>query len=65
MSTQKWELVTWDWLEREIVDCLLIAGQRQEKSRGGSLAGLLLQRPKAQANSAMSQRKQPQERSHA
>jgi hypothetical protein len=65
MSTQKWELVTWEWLEREIVDSLLIAGERQENRRSGSLVGLLARQPKAGPNSAMPKRRQPQERSHA
>ena len=58
MSTQRWELVTWEWLEREIVDCLLLAGQRQEKSRGGSLAGLLAQRTTEPLSSETSKRAQ-------
>lgn len=63
MSTQKWESVTWEWLEREIVDCLLIAGKQPEKC--GSLGGLLGQQPKARVSSAMSERKRAQECTNA
>lgn len=59
MSAQKWESVTWDWLEREIVDCLLIAGRRPNKSR--SLVCLLEKRRKSAASSPTSARKQAQE----
>jgi len=65
MSTQKWELVTWEWLEQEIVECLVIAGQRRRNRRSGSLASLLAQQSKAGTSSAMPKRKHPQEHSHA
>jgi hypothetical protein len=39
MSAEKWESVTWDWVEREIVDYLLIAGARP--ARPVSLASVL------------------------
>jgi hypothetical protein len=65
MSTQKWELVTWEWLEREIVECLVIAGQRRRNRRSGSLVGLLARQPKVGPSSAMPKRKQSQEHSHA
>jgi hypothetical protein len=42
MSAEKWESITWDWVEREIVDYLLIASARQEKP--GSLVGMLATR---------------------
>ena len=64
MSTQKWELVTWEWLEQEIVECLVIAGQRQGNPRSGSLVGLLARKPKAGPSSAMPKRKQPEEHRH-
>jgi hypothetical protein len=63
MSTQKWESVTWEWLEREIVDCLLIAGERRGNSE--SLAGFLARQPKSGPGPAIPKRKQPQEHSHA
>ncbi len=44
MSTQKWESVTWDWIEREIVECLLAERQRQEKSNGESFVSRLANR---------------------
>lgn len=47
MSAEKWESVTWDWIEREIVDYLLIANHRPEKPHGNSLARLLARRPAA------------------
>ena len=47
MSAQKWESVTWDWIEREIVDYLLIANHGLEKPHGISLARLLARRPGA------------------
>lgn len=28
MSAEKWESVTWDWVEREIVDYVLIADKK-------------------------------------
>lgn len=65
MSTQKWELVTWEWLEQEIVECLVIAGERRGNRRSGSLAGLLARQPKAGPSSAMPKRKRSQEHSHA
>jgi hypothetical protein len=64
MSTQKWESVTWEWLEREIVDCLLIAGQQQENRRSGSLVRLLARQPEVRASSAISQRRRTQERAN-
>jgi hypothetical protein len=42
ISAEKWESVTWDWVEREIVDYLLIASVRPEKQ--DSLARLLAKR---------------------
>ena len=45
MTAEKWELVTWDWIEREIVDYLLIAGSRPERPE--SLASVLAKRPMA------------------
>ncbi|HEV2418041.1 MAG TPA: hypothetical protein VGX94_09560 [Terriglobia bacterium] len=47
MSAAKWELVTWDWIEREIVDYLLIANHETEKPHGKSLPSLLARRPAA------------------
>lgn len=47
MSAEKWESVTWDWIEREIVDYLLIANHRPEKPHGNFLARLLARRPAA------------------
>lgn len=41
MSAEKWESVTWDWIEHEIVDYLLITKRRPEKPPGNSLAHLL------------------------
>jgi hypothetical protein len=64
MSTQKWECVTWEWLEREIVDYVLIAGERQQKPRAGSLASLLAQHNKPPTSSA-TPRSHTQEHSHA
>lgn len=49
MSTQKWESVTWEWLEREIVHCLLIAGKGRAKA--GMLRRLLAEQPNARTNS--------------
>jgi hypothetical protein len=65
MSTQKWELVTWEWLEQEIVECLVIAGHRRGNRRSATLAGLLARQPKAGPSSAIPKRRQSQERSHA
>lgn len=45
MSIEKWEAATWDWIEREIVDCLLIANDRPEKPHGNSLTRLLARLP--------------------
>lgn len=50
MSTCKWESVTWEWLEREILDCLLLADKRRHNS--GALARLLIERPKPRVSSA-------------
>lgn len=47
MSAEKWESVTWDWIERVIVDCLLIANERPEKRHGNPSARLLARRPAA------------------
>lgn len=47
MSAEKWESLTWDWIEREIVDYLLIANRKPEKSHGNSLARLIPARPAA------------------
>lgn len=33
MSTEKWESVTWDLVEREIVDYLLIASKQPSKTQ--------------------------------
>jgi hypothetical protein len=60
MSTEKWESITWDWLEREIADYLLIAGGRRDKS--GSLVDLLVQRSKARVDSAAVKPERTQER---
>jgi hypothetical protein len=62
MSTQKWESVTWDWLEREIVDCLLTAGKRRNDP--GSLARLLREWYNSQSNSPTPARKQIRGRSN-
>jgi hypothetical protein len=62
MSTQKWESVTWDWLEQEIVDYLVIPGRRPKKS--GSLLHLLTGQPNSAASSPTSARKQAQERNN-
>jgi hypothetical protein len=61
MSTQKWESVTWEWLEREIVDCLL-AGKRRKKSL--SLARMLTEDCKTPAGSTTLARKQAGERTN-
>jgi hypothetical protein len=61
MSTQNWESVTWDWLEREIVNCLLAADSRKKP---GSLARLLRKRHDSHFNSPTSARKQAQERNN-
>lgn len=45
MSAEKWESVTWDWIEREIVDSLLIANKKGQTSR--SLDTLLTKRQAA------------------
>jgi hypothetical protein len=42
MSAEKWESITWDWIEREIVDYLLIASARKQKPE--SLASVLAKR---------------------
>lgn len=47
MSAEKWESVTWDWIEREIVDQLLIANKKGQTSQ--ALDSLLAKRP-ASAN---------------
>ncbi len=60
MSTEKGESVTWDWLEREIVDYLLTAGKRPEKP--GSLACLLSEGRNSQSNSPSPSRKYTRER---
>ena len=44
MSVERWESVTWDLIEREIVDYLLIASERPEKP--GQLTRLLVKRLK-------------------
>lgn len=55
MSAEKWESVTWDWIEREIVDYLLIANDRPGKSPEASLARVLVNRvDKASATPARS-----------
>jgi hypothetical protein len=61
MSTQKWESVTWQWLEREIVDCLL-AGKRRKKS--ASLASVLAEHCKTPAGSTTLARKQTGKRTN-
>jgi hypothetical protein len=61
MSTQNWESVTWEWLERELVNCLLAADSRK---RPGSLARLLIKQRKSAASSPTSALKQAQERSN-
>jgi hypothetical protein len=61
MSTQKWESVTWEWLEREIVDCLL-AGKRRKKS--ASLARVLTEHRKTPAGLTTLARKQAGERTN-
>ena len=33
MRAEKWESVTWDWVEREIVDYILIAGKKPGKAQ--------------------------------
>lgn len=63
MATQKWESVTWEWLEREIVDCLLIAGKRQGKP--GLLSRVLTDQPTERVTSAMSARNQAGEHNNA
>lgn len=47
MSAEKWESVNWDWIEREIVDYLLIANRKPKKPHGNSLTRLLARRPPA------------------
>jgi len=42
MSAEKWESISWDWLEREIVDYLLNASARKQKPE--SLASVLAKR---------------------
>lgn len=32
MSAEKWESVTWDWIEQEIVDYIMIASKEQGKA---------------------------------
>jgi hypothetical protein len=59
MSTQKWESVTWEWLEREIVESLVIAGKR--RARSGVLARLLGREPKPPATSPRLEGKRAQE----
>jgi hypothetical protein len=61
MSTQKWESITWEWLEREIVDCLF-AGKRRKKS--ASLARVLIEHCKMPADSTTLARKQAGERTN-
>lgn len=61
MSTQKWESITWDWLEREIVDYLMIAGRQRQRRR---LLTRLLTQPKARASSVAPTRKQAGERNN-
>jgi predicted alpha-1,6-mannanase (GH76 family) len=62
MSTEKWESVTWDWLEREIVDCLLIAGRRRIKS--ASLARMLKGHRRSSVRATTSARKHAGERNN-
>jgi hypothetical protein len=60
IGAEKWESVTWDWVEREIVECLLIANDRPEKPSRISLAGLLAGRfgvTKPSPKSAATQRR--------
>lgn len=45
MSAEKWESVTWDWIEREIVDQLLIANKKGQTSQ--ALDSLLAKQPAA------------------
>ncbi|HEV2416329.1 MAG TPA: hypothetical protein VGX94_00845 [Terriglobia bacterium] len=33
MSAEKWESPTWDWIEREIVDHILIASKKLDKAK--------------------------------
>ncbi len=33
MSAEKWESVTWDWIEREIVEYLLTASKKPGKAQ--------------------------------
>jgi len=33
ISAEKWESVTWDWIEREIVEYLLTASKKPGKTR--------------------------------
>ncbi len=33
MSAEKWESVTWDWIERELVDYILIASKKPGKAQ--------------------------------
>ncbi len=33
MSAEKWESVTWDWVEREIVEYLLTASKKPGKAQ--------------------------------
>lgn len=33
MSAEKWESVTWDWIEREIVDYILIGNGKPGKAQ--------------------------------
>jgi hypothetical protein len=61
MSTQNWESATWEWLEQEIVNCLLGADSRKKP---GSLARLLRKRHGSQMSSATSAQKHAQERNN-
>jgi hypothetical protein len=59
MSTEKWESITWDWVERQIVDCL-IAGRQQRKA--GSLACLLREPSEARVDSTAVKPERTEER---
>ena len=63
MSTQKLESVTWEWLEGEIIDSLLIVGTGPQKS--GALASLLIERPESRASSLLPAPKQTREHTDA
>jgi hypothetical protein len=59
ISTQKWESVTREWLEQEIVESLVIAGKR--RARSAALARLLAREPKTPATSPRLEGKRAQE----